>query len=167
MEFARAAQALAPRVALSFFVQVFMILTGFRWAFNIHYQKSSFEYRLETVNYFALEIRHLLFNAISCRIGRTIMILAQLSVFTIGESTSLSRNVKKGIEVIKASGYHYEIGGMSTCIEVPDLDALFDLVKKVHQAHLDEGGQRILIDLKVDDRRDKKATIQTKRNAVK
>ena len=95
------------------------------------------------------------------------MILAQLSVFTIGESTSLSRNVKKGIEVIKASGYHYEIGGMSTCIEVPDLDALFDLVKKVHWAHLHEGGQRILIDLKVDDRRDKKATIQTKRNAVK
>jgi uncharacterized protein (TIGR00106 family) len=95
------------------------------------------------------------------------MILAQLSVFPIGDSTSLSRYVKKGMEVIKASGYHYEIGGMSTCIEVPDLDALFVLVKKVHQAHLDAGAQRISIDLKVDDRRDKKATIQTKRNAVK
>jgi uncharacterized protein YqgV (UPF0045/DUF77 family) len=56
---------------------------------------------------------------------------------------------------------------MSTCIEVPDLDALFALVKKVHQAHLDAGARRISIDLKVDDRRDKKATIQTKRNAVK
>lgn len=95
------------------------------------------------------------------------MILAQLSVFPIGDSTSLSKYVKKGIEAIKASGYHYEIGGMSTCIEVPDLDALFGLVKKVHQAHLDAGAQRISIDLKVDDRRDKKATIQTKRNAVK
>jgi len=95
------------------------------------------------------------------------MILAQLSVFPIGESTSLSRFVKKGIAVIKASGYHYEIGGMSTCIEVPDLDALFRLVKQVHQAHLDEGARRITIDLKVDDRRDKDATIQTKRNSVK
>jgi uncharacterized protein (TIGR00106 family) len=93
--------------------------------------------------------------------------LAQLSVFPIGESTSLSRFVKNGVAVIKASGYNYEIGGMSTCIEVPDLDALFELVKKVHQAHLDEGAQRVLIDLKVDDRRDKNATIQTKRNAVK
>ena len=94
------------------------------------------------------------------------MILAQLSVFPIGEGTSLSRYVKKGIEVIKASGYHYEIGGMSTCIEVPDLDALFRLVKQVHQAHIAEGAQRISIDLKVDDRRDKDATISTKRNSV-
>jgi uncharacterized protein (TIGR00106 family) len=94
------------------------------------------------------------------------MMLAQLSVFSIGESTSLSRYVKKGVAVIKASGYNYEIGGMSTCIEVPDLDSLFDLVRKVHQAHLDEGAQRVIVDLKVDDRRDKNATIQTKRSAV-
>jgi uncharacterized protein (TIGR00106 family) len=95
------------------------------------------------------------------------MILAQLSVFPVGEGTSLSRFVKKGIKVIQDSGYHYEIGGMSTCVEVPNLDALFRLVKQVHQAHVDEGGQRILIDLKVDDRRDKDATIGSKRNAVK
>ena len=95
------------------------------------------------------------------------MILAQLSVFPIGDSTSLSKYVKKGIAVIQNSGYHYEIGGMSTCIEVPDLDALFALVKKVHQAHLEAGAQRISIDLTVDDRRDKNATINTKRNAVR
>ncbi len=95
------------------------------------------------------------------------MILAQLSVYPIGEGTSLSRFVKKGIQVIKESGYTYEIGGMSTAIEVPDLESLFLLVKKVHQAQVDEGGQRIVIDLKVDDRRDKDATIGSKRNAVK
>jgi uncharacterized protein (TIGR00106 family) len=95
------------------------------------------------------------------------LILAQLSVFPVGEGTSLSRFVKKGIKVIKASGHTYEIGGMSTAIEVPDLDALFNLVKKVHQAHLEEGAQRILIDLKVDDRRDKDATIGSKRDSVK
>ena len=61
------------------------------------------------------------------------MILAQLSVYPIGEGTSLSRFVKKGIKVIKESGFTYEIGGMSTAIEVPDLDALFLLVKKIHQ----------------------------------
>jgi uncharacterized protein (TIGR00106 family) len=95
------------------------------------------------------------------------LILAQLSVYPIGEGTSLSRFVKKGVKVIKESGYHYEIGGMSTAIEVPDLDALFLLVKKVHQAQIDEGGQRIVIDLKVDDRRDKNASIRSKRDAVK
>ena len=95
------------------------------------------------------------------------MILAQLSVYPLGEGTSLSKYVKKGIQVIKESGFKYEIGGLSTAIEVPDMDALFQLVKKVHQAHVGEGARRIVIDLKVDDRRDKDETIDTKRNAVK
>ena len=95
------------------------------------------------------------------------MVLGQFSIYPLGEGTSLSRFVKKGIKVIKESGYKYEIGGLSTTVEVPDLDSLFELVKKVHQAHLVEGARRIVIDLKVDDRRDKDATIDTKRNAVK
>ena len=95
------------------------------------------------------------------------MILAQLSVYPLGEGISLSRFVKKGVQVIKESGFTYEIGGLSTAIQVPDLDSLFFLVKKVHQAHLDEGAKRIVIDLKVDDRRDKDATIESKRKAVK
>ena len=93
--------------------------------------------------------------------------IAQLSVHPIGEGTSLSRFVKKGVAVIEESGYTYEIGGMSTAVEVPDLDALFELVKKVHAAHVAEGAHRVVIDLKVDDRRDKKATIVSKRSAVK
>jgi len=92
--------------------------------------------------------------------------IAQLSVYPIGESTSVSRFVKKGIAVIRESGYTYEVGGMSTCVEVPDLDALFQLVKKVHAAHAEQGAQRIVIDLKVDDRRDKQATLATKKTSV-
>jgi len=92
--------------------------------------------------------------------------IASFSVYPIGEGTSLSRFVKKGIGVIKASGYPYEIGAMSTSVEVPDLDALFELVKKVHAVHVAEGAKRIVIDLKVDDRRDKKATMASKKAAV-
>jgi uncharacterized protein (TIGR00106 family) len=95
------------------------------------------------------------------------MVLAQLSVYPIGEGTSLSRFVKKGVAVIERSGYKYEIGGMSTTIEVPDLDVLFRLVKEVHAAHVAEGARRVTIDLKVDDRRDKEATIESKKAAVK
>jgi uncharacterized protein (TIGR00106 family) len=92
--------------------------------------------------------------------------IAQLSVFPIGEGTSLSRFVKKGVSIIEKSGYRYEVGGMSTAIEVPNLDAVFDLVKKVHAAHLEEGAQRVVIDLKVDDRLDKGATIESKKSSV-
>ncbi len=92
--------------------------------------------------------------------------IASFSVYPIGEGTSLSRFVKKGVAVIKASGYPYEVGAMSTAVEVPDLDALFDLVKQVHAVHVAEGAKRIVIDLKVDDRRDKRATMSSKRAAV-
>ena len=95
------------------------------------------------------------------------MILAQLSVYPLGEGTSLSRFVKEGIKVIKESGFKYEIGGMSTAVEAPDLDALFSLVKRIHQAHLQAGAKRIVIDLKIDDRKDKEATLETKKGAVK
>lgn len=92
--------------------------------------------------------------------------IAQMSVYPLGEGTSLSRYVKKGISVIRESGYPFEVGGMATTVEVPDLDALFVLVKQVHSAHVTEGARRVVIDLKVDDRRDKNATIQTKKSAV-
>jgi uncharacterized protein (TIGR00106 family) len=92
--------------------------------------------------------------------------IAQLSVYPIGEGTSLGRFVRKGVSVIKQSGYKYEVGGMSTAIKVPDLDALFDLVKKVHASHVAEGAKRVIIDLKVDDRRDKEASIQSKKSSA-
>lgn len=93
--------------------------------------------------------------------------IAHLSVYPVGEDTSLSRFVKKGISLIEGSGYRYEVGAMGTTIEVPDLDALFQLVKRVHEAQVAEGARRVIIDLKVDDRRDKAATIESKKAAVK
>jgi uncharacterized protein (TIGR00106 family) len=94
------------------------------------------------------------------------IMIASMSVYPIGEGSSLSRFVKKGVAVIKESGLNYEIGPMSTSVEAPDLDTLFDLVKKVHAAHAAEGAGRIIIDLKIDDRRDKGATMLSKKTAV-
>ena len=94
------------------------------------------------------------------------MILAQLSVYPIGEGVSLGRFVRKGVKIIEDSGYTYQVGGMSTSIEVPDLAELFELITKIRQAQLEVGAERIIIELKVDDRRDKDATLQGKINSV-
>ncbi len=90
------------------------------------------------------------------------MILAQLSVYPVSEGPSMGRFVKKGVGIIEESGYTYQVGGMSTAVEVPTLRELFDLVEKIHQAQLDEGARRLIIEIKVDDRRDKQATLQSK-----
>lgn len=94
------------------------------------------------------------------------MLLAQLSVYPIGADVSLGKYVKKGVKIIAQSGYTYQVGGMSTSIEVPGMKELFELVEKIRQAQLDEGAERIIIELKVDDRRDKDATLQTKIDSV-
>ncbi len=92
--------------------------------------------------------------------------IAQLSVYPIEEGPHVGRFVRKSVAVIETSGYPFEVGAMGTAVEVPDLDALFDLVKKVHAAQVSEGARRIIIDLKVDDRRDKPATIASKKSSA-
>ncbi len=94
------------------------------------------------------------------------MLLAQLSIYPIGAGVSLGRFVKKGVKIIENSGYTYQVGGMSTSIEVPDLKELFGLIEKIRQAQLDEGAERVIIELKVDDRRDKDATLKGKIDSV-
>ena len=94
------------------------------------------------------------------------MILAQLSVYPIGAGVSLGRFVTKGVKIIEESGYTYQVGGMSTSIEVPDLKELFELIEKIRQAQFEEGAERVIIELKVDERRDKEATLNGKIRSV-
>ena len=50
--------------------------------------------------------------------------IASMSVYPVGEGVSLGRFVKKGVEVIKESGHAFQVGPMSTSVEIPDLDSL-------------------------------------------
>jgi len=94
------------------------------------------------------------------------MIIAELAIFPTSEGASVSRYVKEAIRVIEESGLRSETGGMSTTIETPDLETLFRVVKEAHQAILKMGAKRIHIDLRVDHRLDKEATIASKLRAV-
>jgi uncharacterized protein (TIGR00106 family) len=94
------------------------------------------------------------------------VIIAELSIFPTSEGASVSRFVKEAIRVIEASGLRNDTGGMSTTIEAPDLETLFRVVVEAHRAILKMGAKRIHIDLRVDHRLDKEATIAAKKSAV-
>ena len=94
------------------------------------------------------------------------MIIAELAIFPTSEGSSVSRFVKEAVRVIEASGLTSETGGMSTTIEAPDLGTLFKLIADDHQAILKLGAKRIHIDLRVDHRLDKDATIASKKGAL-
>ncbi len=94
------------------------------------------------------------------------MIIAELAVFPTSEGVSVSKYVKEVIKVIESSGLNHETGGMATTIEAPDLATLFKVIEKAHEVLMKMGARRIHIDLRVDHRLDKDATIQSKLKAL-
>ncbi len=94
------------------------------------------------------------------------MIIAELAIFPTSEGVSVSRYVQEAVRVIEASGLHSETGGMSTTIEAPSLDRLFEVIKQAHEALIKMGVKRIHIDLRIDHRLDREATISSKLKAI-
>ncbi|HAR36038.1 MAG TPA: hypothetical protein DCR87_03880 [Acidobacteria bacterium] len=94
------------------------------------------------------------------------MVIAEFSIFPTSEGSSVSRYVKEVIKVIENSGLRSETGAMSTTIEAPDLTSILKVVSECHRVLLEMGARRIHIDLKVDHRLDKEATIDSKLRAL-
>jgi uncharacterized protein (TIGR00106 family) len=95
------------------------------------------------------------------------MIIAQLSIAPLGEGTSVSKYVKVVIKSIEESGIKNKTNAMATVIETEDIDTLFEVVKNAHNAMINAGAKRIITELKIDDRKDKNASSETKLNALK
>lgn len=94
------------------------------------------------------------------------MAIAEVSIVPLGTgSTSVSRYVAKCLEVLDAAGLVYELHGMGTIIE-GDLHDLFSVIRKMHEVPFDEGAQRVVTSIKLDDRRDKKCTAKEKVQSV-
>ena len=95
------------------------------------------------------------------------MIIAQLSIAPVGKEVSVSKYVKLVLETLKKEQVKFETNAMATVIETADLNSLFNAVQKAHNAVLASGADRVITELKIDDRRDKDATIGSKLNALK
>jgi uncharacterized protein (TIGR00106 family) len=95
------------------------------------------------------------------------MIIAQLSIAPLGKGTSVSNYVKIVIETLKKEQVKFQTNAMATVIEIQDLATLFHVVQKAHLAVAAAGAERIITELKIDDRRDKEATMKSKVNSLK
>jgi uncharacterized protein (TIGR00106 family) len=90
------------------------------------------------------------------------MIITQLSIAPIGRGTSLSKYVKIVIEVLRKEHVKFQTNAMATIIETQDLSTLFQVIQKAHDAVVAAGAKRIITEIKIDDRRDKDATMESK-----
>lgn len=108
-------------------------------------------------------------NIIKClhiAIGSENMIIAELSIVPIGTETSVSKYVKVAIRALEGRGVRVIPGPMSTILECKDIDLLFKAVKIAHRAVLSAGAARVITTLKIDERTDKDATVESKMRAI-
>lgn len=94
------------------------------------------------------------------------MIIAQVSIAPLGAGTSVSKYVKIVIDIFKKEHITFQTNPMATVIECDNLETLFMVVQKAHRAVAMAGAQRIITEIKIDDRRDKDATMKSKINAL-
>ena len=94
------------------------------------------------------------------------MIVAEVSVSVLGEGSSISRFVKVAVASLKNSGLKTLSGPNGTSLEAASIDEILYAVKAAHLAVVETGAKRVVTTLKIDDRRDKPATIETKLKAV-
>jgi uncharacterized protein (TIGR00106 family) len=94
-------------------------------------------------------------------------VVAEISVVPLGTSgTSLSHFVAGCMEILDTrKDISYQLTPMGTIIEGP-LDNVLEVSKILHEAPFGKGALRVLTTLKIDDRRDKKITIDSKIESV-
>jgi len=94
------------------------------------------------------------------------VIVAEVSVSVLGESSSIGHFVRAAVEALKKSGLKTLPGPNSTSIEAATLDEVLAAVRDAHMAVVDAGAKRVVTTLKIDDRRDKLATMESKLGAI-
>jgi len=92
--------------------------------------------------------------------------IAELTIFPVGEGSSLSDYVAEVMKVIHKSGLSYELHSMGTNIE-GDIEAIASIVKECHNALFAMGCKRISTNIKIDDRKDKTYSMGKKVEVLK
>jgi uncharacterized protein (TIGR00106 family) len=92
--------------------------------------------------------------------------IVEVSVTVLGEGSSISRFVQVAVEALKKTGLKTLPGPNSTSIEAMSIDEILGAVKAAHVDVVDAGAKRVVTTLKIDDRRDKPATMETKLRAM-
>jgi uncharacterized protein (TIGR00106 family) len=95
------------------------------------------------------------------------MAIVQVSIIPLGtKTTSISNYVAGALKVLQSQkSVKYKLTPMGTVLE-GDLDKVLRLVRKMHESVFEDGVQRVVTIVNIDDRRDKKATMESKVSSV-
>jgi uncharacterized protein (TIGR00106 family) len=94
-------------------------------------------------------------------------VIAEFAISPLGTgSTEISSYIRGCIDIVKkAKGIKYELNSMGTTLEGP-LSLIMEVFVKMNEVPFTMGAQRVYSVIKIDDRRDKEASIEHKMKAV-
>ena len=92
--------------------------------------------------------------------------IVEISFVPIGVGTSLSRYIAKVIKNIEKSGLKYQLTPMGTIVE-GEWNEISNLIDYSHNLIFEMGIERIITNIKIDYRLDKKSSMQDKIDSVK
>lgn len=96
------------------------------------------------------------------------MAIVQVTIVPLGTaSPSVGAYVAAVIDVLREAPepIHYELTPMSTIIE-GELDDLLAVVRRMHEVPFEHGAMRVSTSITIDDRRDKKGSMEQKLKSV-
>ena len=95
------------------------------------------------------------------------MAIVEVTVVPLGtEDTSLSEYVADCQQVLaEDEEIEYQLTPMGTIIE-GDLDKVLAVVRKLHEVPFQSGAKRVSTSVKIDDRRDRKGSMEQKLSSV-
>lgn len=95
------------------------------------------------------------------------MVTAEFTILPIGtQSTSVGNYIAMIPAVLdNFPNIYYEISGMGTCLQ-GDFDEIIKAIREVQETLFATGLQRIYTVIKIDDRRDKDASLDSKKQRV-
>lgn len=85
-------------------------------------------------------------------------VVAEISVIPVSNA-DMKACIDAAVEAIRKCGLKYEVGALGTTIEGP-LDRVVEAVQAVHQAAMNCGTERVITEVRIDERRGVDHTIE-------
>lgn len=90
------------------------------------------------------------------------MATAEVSIVPIGtNTTSIGNFVADVIRFLNSKGCRYQLTPMGTVID-GEVDEIFMILRQIHEVPFTNGAMRVVTRIVIDDRRDKKMTMDDK-----
>lgn len=94
------------------------------------------------------------------------MAVVEVCLIPIGtKETSVSKYVAEAEKILMVEGVKYKLNPMGTVIEA-DADKALEVIRKMQESVFDKGADRVYSVIKMDDRRDKKSSMEQKIKSV-